>query len=308
MKSLKLLTTVLFFLAATYAMAQKPTSEVDSLKKRIEKLETELNSHESQISSAESKSNFAYGKAVEAEEMAFKTDRELWVIKLNWVSGIFAIVGLIIGFLGFRKFMENKAKERIEEYLKDQRWVDALNAKVQKRIAENKLKEEVNILVISNNDKSERIIKNYFQENKFNGKKIIYKRGTKVDFNLDFDILFINNMDNLYGFPDKSRSFPPSAAAQKTTGSASITSSSSPKVTKTPATTTVLDKVISEIKGMYANKQYAVFYFNDNGINLPISLNKDLNSSFTNSLASLYHNLLDLMRYKYVVLDNKKLE
>ena len=65
------------------------------------------------------------------------------------------------------------------------------------------------------------------------------------------------------------------------------------------------DELIKKIKK--ENKNIAVFYFNDSNVHFPPSLDQGLNSSFLNSLASMYHNLLDLMRYKYLVIDNKEL-
>jgi len=270
------------------AQKQNSTSEIDSLKNRIEKLEKELSTQDSGMRSMDYKLNFVHSKAIEAEETAYKTERDLWKLGLNWISGsisfLLAIIGFFAAFYGTKDYLKRKAKERIDEHLKDDEWTAALESKIQKHLAENELKEKIKILVISNDDDSETIIKNYFQGNKFNGKRISYKIGTNIDLKeTDFDVLFINNIGNKFNLPIQ------------------------PKTA--PFSPTVLDTLINGIKkGNKKLQKTAVFYFNDNQNRFPDHLDNGLNSSFTNSLASLYHNLLDLMRYKYVVLDNKKLD
>ena len=309
MKQIKLslsLLLVVYITIGSFAQIQNSQVNIDSLKRRVEEVEKKLSSREKELIDLSNRFNFVYRQAVAAEELAYKAERGLWVLGFNWFSGIFAIVGFLIGFLGIRKYMEIKTKERIEEHLKDPEWTQALLVKIKKQVAENKLKENVKILVISNDDDSEKDIKNYFQENKFNEKKISYKRGTEVVFNnTDFDILFINNQHNLFRLPEKSASLAPIKTTKKTTNSASGKETNS---TNTETVSTVLDVVIKDIKVTYASRNYTVFYFNDGGVILPKELDKGLTSSYANSLASLYHNLLDLMRYKYVVLDNKKLD
>ncbi|MCL4481190.1 MAG: hypothetical protein M1445_00970, partial [Bacteroidetes bacterium] len=211
MKHIKIKLTLIFvfFLSPeSFAQKQNSTLEIDSLKKRIEKLEKDLSTHDSGIRSIDYKLNIVHSKAVEAEETAYKTERELWKLGLNWISGplsiLFAIIGFLAAFFGTKDYVKRKAKERIDEHLKDDKWTDALEVKIRNHLAENKLKEDVKILVISKDEDSEKIIKNYFQENKFNPNKIKYRQKIEIDLiSYDFDILFINNIGNTFTFPDR---------------------------------------------------------------------------------------------------------
>ena len=287
MKNIKLAFFLLLALNSI-TMAQNVPSNIDSLKRMVVEVEKKINIQEKELNQFQEKLNFIHTTVIETKEMAYQTDRELWKLGLGWFSGIgalaFSVIGFWVAFFGTTKYLENKIKAKLDAHLNDEKWSKALNTKIQKHLAENELKEKIKILVISNDGDSEKIIKNYFQENKFNGSRIFYKQGSDLNLNeIDFDILFINNMGNKFNLP-----------------------LIQPKVA--PFLPTAFDALINGIKNSKELKKAAVFYFNDNQNRFPDHLDNGLDSSFTNSLASLYHNLLDLMRYKYIVLDNKNFD
>jgi|GEM_PF-3323248 len=205
----------------------------------------------------------------------------------NWITSHFtftlsivSILGFFLAIWGLQKIagtMINKRVEiELEKHLKSNAWLNALKLKIKKQLDENVFKEGTKIHVISNDDVTESEIKKYLTDNGFAEKNISFSIGASESIlSSPFDVLFINNKNNAFAL---------------TSGSAS-----SP-----------FDNLINQIKA--SSPDLAVLYFNDNGMMLPRDLNNGLNSSFANSLASLYHNLLDLMRYKYLVLDGKEIK
>lgn len=152
MKYIKFILTLLlvaFLATGSFAQKQNSTSEIDSLKKWIERLETQLNSQNSQISTAESRSNFAYGKAVDADEKLFHFEKKIWWISYSWMTGGAAILGFLFGFFGSKEYMKRKAKERIDEFIENKDWATALNDKIEKQVTENKIRANAKIIVIN---------------------------------------------------------------------------------------------------------------------------------------------------------------
>jgi outer membrane murein-binding lipoprotein Lpp len=152
MKHIKLtIALLLIAIMATRSSAQKQTSTsaVDTLNRRIEKLEKEFNENSSQLRSAESRANFAYGKAVDADEKLFHFEKKIWWVSYNWMTGAAAILGFILGFFGSKEYMKRKAKERIDQFLENKEWSTALNDKIEKQVTENKLRANAKIIVIN---------------------------------------------------------------------------------------------------------------------------------------------------------------
>lgn len=262
---------VAFLATGSFAQKRNSTSEIDSLKKRIEKLEKELSTHDSGIRSIDYKLNFVHAKAVEAEEKAYKTERELWKEHFGLFELAFTLVVALLSFFGIKNRLEEKVKKKLDEIVKDPKRIEAMEAKIDKHLAENKFKEDIKLLVMSKDKESEKVIKNYLEENNFPKKNVIYNIGSEITlFNHKFDLLFINNLQDRFEIDSKP-----------------------------------FDLLINEIKNKYID--LAVFYYNDNNKRLPQYLDEGLKSSFANSIASLYHNLIDLMRYKYLVIDGKNL-
>jgi hypothetical protein len=199
-----------------------------------------------------------------------------WWNPILWiVITIVSIIGALIGYFGIKKDLsmkiDKKIMDELDNYLKSSEWTNALKAKISKQIAENKFKEALKIHVLSVDQTTEDIIRNYFTENNFNENNIIYKQGININLESEkMDLMFINNKDDAFQM-----------------------------------NTNPFDTLIAEIKKKQEN--LAVFYFNDSNVRFPSNLDQGLNSNFSNSFASLYHNLLDLMRYKYLVIDRKTL-
>jgi hypothetical protein len=284
MKNLKslLLAFFLFTIFTFHTSAQNnqeqqvaPTFETDllNLKKEVVDLGNQIIELNNEIQAIIKKDNV---KELEIKEYVQEKYLNWWASNFLTILAIAGALGSIIGFFGMRysvsKKIDEKVKTEIEIHLKSAEWTNALKAKISKQIAENKFKEVLKICILSNDDKTETIIRNYFSENNFPKGNLEYKRISDLDLLKmeNYDLIFINNKDNSFNMATKS-----------------------------------LDPLIGNIKSI--NQKMAVFYFNDNGIPLPRELDNGLNSSYSNSLASMYHNLLDLMRYKYLVLDEKNL-
>ncbi len=198
---------------------------------------------------------------------------------LNSYVAYFPVIMLVIaifGLFGTGIYLKTRINEKVHnyfmKYLNSSEWKEALEKKIKNQIAENKFKQLLRIHVISSDYESEKKIRTYFIENEFIEKNISYSLEVITDvLKSKFDILFINNEKDKF---DQKNSTP-------------------------------FDELINEIK--LKHPQLCVLYYNDNGVLLPRNLNDGLESSFSNSLASLYHNLIDLMRYKYLVIDRKEL-
>ncbi len=134
---------VAFQATGSFAQKQNSTSEIDSLKKQIEKLEKELSSHDSGIRSIDYKLNFVHAKAVEAEEKDYKTERELWKEHFGLFELAFTLVVALLTFFGIKNRLEEKVKKKLDEIVKDPKRIEAMEAKIDKHLAENKFKEEI---------------------------------------------------------------------------------------------------------------------------------------------------------------------
>jgi hypothetical protein len=194
-----------------------------------------------------------------------------------------------LGLIGAGVFIKNlvvgEVKRRVKIYLDNDEWFDALNKKINKQLDQNKFKQNMKIGVFSKDKELENEMLNFFTENEFsNIENRIFTGVDETDFEIlknDIQVLVINNQNNQFDFKN----------IKLKTG-ASV-----------PDENTPINSLIDKLKE--DKPKLSVFYFNDNGFQLPRKLNNGLISSFSNSYASMYHNLLDLMRYKYKVIDRK---
>ncbi len=263
-----ILWVTLTFAGSTQNLIQENTNnKVDStefLTLKIKQLQVEINQLSYEVQSL--KNNRIHE---EAEFREYVQDKYGTILQAYALAGGFLgliFVGSIISFL-----VHQFTKNQVNKFFESDEWTSALRTKIRKQIAENRFKETLKIHVLSKNEETENIIRNYFTENNFSDKNITYKQKTDLDLKTEHvELLFINNKDDAFQMDSKP-----------------------------------FDELIKKIKK--ENKNIAVFYFNDSNVRFPPSLDQGLNSSFSNSLASMYHNLLDLMRYKYLVIDNKEL-
>ncbi len=199
-----------------------------------------------------------------------------------WIAGI---LGLIGAGVFIRNLVIGEVKRRVKIYLDNDEWFDALNKKIDKQLDQNKFKQNMKIGVFSKNAEGGKEMLNFFTENEFpNILNYMFTGDNTIDFEIlkkDIDVLVLNNQNNQLGFKQI-----------KLKNGAIVTDENTP-----------INDLIEKIR--QENSKLSVFYFNDNSIQLPRKLNEGLISSFANSYASIYHNILDLMRYKYKVIDQK---
>ncbi len=262
----KIVTITIFLLLSFGGWAQEENKQnyqdkIEKLEKRISELDKEIQQIKNDYTIKEREiKNYVQ----ENYEDWFTSHATI----LFWLVGILGILGAGI-FI--KRIVTREVRLKVKSHLDNDKWFNALNAKINKQLDQYKFKETIRFIVLSENQESENIMRTYFIENDFPEKNIVFRKSASIDINNDkVDIIFINNKDD--SFKMKTNPF---------------------------------DPLITEIK--IKNNNIAVFYFNDNGVNLPRHLNEGISSSFANSFASMYHNLLDLMRYKYLVLDRKNL-
>jgi len=209
--------------------------------------------------------------------------------KYGTLLNIYAIGGAIFGFfltIVVITYLVNLfVKNQTIKYFESNKWFLALEVEIDKQLEQNKLKTRMRINVLSEDFIDDMQL--YLTENKFSNVNYynfsgIIKEDEKI-LSSNPHILIINNQNDQFGL----------------------------KNIKLDSRSSILDidmpiiNLIKLIKVKYP--KVAVFYFNDNAIKLPSELDNGLKSSFASSYASFYHNLLDLMRYKYLVIDQKEL-
>jgi len=233
-------------------------------------------------------------KIVDKEYKIRETDLKDYIQTkyLNWyasnffsILAIFGVFGTIIGIIGLRNYLRAKIDKNVQlqlgTYLGSAEWTNALKVKINKQLEQNKLKDRMKIIVLSSSGADIAEMTSFLKENEFKSVNYYFFNGHLIEdskmLNDNPQILIINNQANQFNLI---------------------------KPTPSIAPYTNFDDLINEIKKHY--KTLAIFYFNDTGDNLPRNLNDGLISSFANSYASFYHNILDLMRYKYLVIDKKE--
>jgi len=209
--------------------------------------------------------------------------------KYGTLLDIYAIVGAILGFfltIVVITYLVNLfVKNQTKKYFESNKWFLALEIEIDKQLEQSKLKTRMRINVLSENFIDDMQL--YLTENEFSNVEYysfagIINEEEKV-LSSNPHILIINNQNDQFGL----------------------------KNIKCDSRSSILDidipiiNLIKLIKAKYP--KLAVFYFNDNAVKLPSELDDGLKSSFASSYASFYHNLLDLMRYKYLVIDQKEL-
>jgi len=207
--------------------------------------------------------------------------------KYGTLLNIYAIVGAILGFfltIAIITYLGNLyVKNQARKYFDSNEWFVALDVEINKQLEQNKLKTRMRINVISENSTNDMQL--YLTKNKFSNIKYYNLTGKIAEdekiLSSNPQILIINNQNDQFGLKN-------------------ITNVSNESFTDIK-----ILPIINLIKDKY--QELAVFYFNDNAVKFPNGLDDGLKSSFACSYASLYHNLLDLMRYKYLVIDQKKL-
>jgi len=275
-----------FIVSAQKEVKQQPNSaaqtEITTLKNEIGELKNQLSELNNDIKELDKRYNV---KETEIKKYVL-TNYSDWLT--THATIIFYLVG-IMSILGagifIKKIVSIEVKRRVQNHLNNDEWFEALKLKINKQLDQNKLKMKMKICVLSN--RSETDMSFFLKENDFTN--VVYHTFSdnilddSTIFKSDFQILIINNQNNQFGFK-----------TIKLESGAIV-----------PEENTAINDLIDLIKKDYPT--LAVFYYNDNGFTLPRKLNTGLVSSFANSYASSYHNLLDLMRYKYVVIDHKKI-
>ena len=261
----------------------QPMNKVDTISiiyDEITELNNSINELQGNISQLEKKVEYKETD-IKAYVQTTYTD---WITShatiIFWLVGILGIVGV---WMFIRKIVSSVVKKRIKAHLDSDEWFNALQAKINKQLDQNKFKQNMKIGVLAKDENNNLELLNFFAENDFPNIIPYYFTGDdNIDFGIlndDIHILVINNKNNQFELPDRT--------SKSKTNNANI-----------PIT-----KLINQIK--VDPKKLPVFYFNDEGTVFPKELDKGLISSYSNSFAAIYHNLLDLMRYKYKVIDEK---
>ncbi len=208
--------------------------------------------------------------------------------KYGKIFNFWAIIGAILGFfltiIVISYLVNLYIKSQVRKYFNSNTWFEALKTKINKQLDQNKLKAKMKIVVLSSGDENDMSL--FLKANDFVNVNYHTLTGNLAEdkkiISINPHILIINNQSNQFKLKN-------------------ITLGSGLSV---PDNNTPINDLVNLIKNEY--QTLAVFYFNDTGDNLPRELNTGLKSSFANSYASFYHNLLDLMRYKYLVIDKKE--
>lgn len=278
MKTHKVLTlSFLLIYSIAYCSGQdsiKNYKESNELKNTIENLNKEILDIKSIFKEEERKFN------VRESEIKYYVQEKY----MNWWVSSFPIIMLAIAVFGLfgtavwwktraQIIIDTKVQNSITKYIESSEYRLALEKKIKNQIAENRFKQLMKIHVISGDPASENTIRNYFQENEFPLKNISYSIGTERSLIPEHvDVLFINNRSNEFEqMPDNSP----------------------------------FKSLIQDVKKMSSN--IAIIYFNNGRIHLPNDLALQVDG-YASSFAAIYHNLIDVMRYKFFVIDKKDLD
>lgn len=135
---------------------------------------------------------------------------------------------------------------------------------------ELKLKTDFNILIVYKSEKDNDTIRNFMKQNGFNFE---FVHIDKIPDKVTSDVVFIYNPKNEFGYSKDDKQ----------------------KIVNPEVINLLIDKV-SKIN-------IGVFYYNETYVQH--NAQGYACTSFANTITTVYHNLIDLMRYKYLVIDKK---
>lgn len=308
-KTISSLLLVAFIATGSFAQKQTSNSEIDSLKKRIESLEIQLDSQNSQISTAESRSNFAYGKAVDADEKLFHFEKKIWWISYSWMTGGAAILGFLFGFFGSKEYMKRKAKERIDEFIENKDWATALNDKIEKQVTENKIRANAKIIVINHQDTPistgfKKVLSLFGKfDLKHNMKNFVKLSDALVDKNIaefkDADLIIIENQDTKMQWKIGGNAIPSDELIMEVSKAGPETPDDLNNEHQNQA---IMINLINQICG-----QTALIYYGP-GVLQSTKADPDKQHlvAFANSPSTLYSNVMNLLKFKDILENEQK--